>query len=80
MPSCSSVRRWYGPATSVTKYVDRGGVWSKTHDPGSTCRPGPLATTTQSTGARTVSRYGALRSGWSKHANTLGAASMKDMP
>ncbi len=36
--------------------------------------------TTQSRGAVTCTAYGALRSGWSKQANTLGAASMKHMP
>ena len=37
MPSCSSRTRWYGPATSVTKYVESGWVVSSSHSPGATC-------------------------------------------
>ena len=48
--------------------------------PGETCSPGALPTTTQSAGAVTWKVYGALRSGWSKQAKMLGAASMNDMP
>ncbi len=64
----------------MTKYVDSGWVRSNSHEPGSTCSPGALPITTQSVGAVTWNVYGALRSGWSKHAKMLGAASMKDMP
>ncbi len=80
MPSCSSRSTWYGPATRVTKYVDSGWVGANSHVPGSTCSPGALPMTVQSGGAVTWNVYGALRSGWSKHANTEGAASMNDMP
>ena len=73
MPSCSSRITWYGPATRVTKYVDRGGVGAKSQrdvpsppDEGSTA--GALPMTTQSDGAVTCTVYGALRSGWSKQA------------
>ena len=65
---------------SLTKYVDSGWVRSNSHTPFSTCRPGALPMTTQSWGARTCKVYGALRSGWSKQAKIVGAASMKDMP
>ena len=80
MPSCSSRITWYGPATRVTKYVERGWLCSNSQTPFSTCRPGALPITTQSWGARTWKVYGAFRSGWSKHAKIVGAASMKDMP
>ena len=80
MPSCSSRIRWYGPATRVTKYVDSGCVRSNSQTPGSTCSPGALPITIQSSGAVTWKVYGAFRSGWSKQAKMLGAASMKHMP
>ena len=64
----------------VTKYVDSGCVVSSSHVPGSTSSPGALPTTVQPTGAVTWNVYGALRSGWSKQAKIVGAASMNDMP
>ncbi len=64
----------------MTKYVDSGGVVPSSQTPVSTSSAWPLPTTTQSAGAVTWNVYGAFRSGWSKHAKMLGAASMKDMP
>ncbi len=60
--------------------MDSGRVGSNSQTPGSTWSPGALPITTQSVGAVTWKVYGALRSGWSKQAKMLGAASMKDMP
>src|SRR5215217_5492617 len=77
MPSCSSAIRWYGPATRVTKYVDNGRLGSNSQRPGSNSTPGAFAVTDQSSGAVTCRVYEAFRSGWSKHANTDGAALMK---
>jgi len=79
MPSCSWRTTWYGPATRVTKYVDSGCVVASSHTPGSACSAWPLPTTTQSSGARTWKVYGAFRSGWSKQAKMLGAASRNDI-
>src|ERR1044072_8078249 len=72
MPSCSSRRTWYGPATTGPQYVDSGCVRSNSQTPDSGLVPGALPITTQSAGATTWSVYGALRSGWSKHANPVG--------
>ena len=79
MPSCSSRTAWYGPAISVVKYVGSGPVVASCQCPGSTCVAGPLPATVQSSGQRTSSVTGALRSGWSKQANQRGAASRNDI-
>ena len=75
-PACSQVRECQGPAHTTKRYVEIGGV--VVNDLTSPSRPSsrPLATTVHADGASTVSEIGALRSGWSKHANTFCAMSM----
>ncbi len=53
---------------------------SSSHTPGSTSSLGALPITVQPIGAVTWNVYGAFRSGWSKQAKIVGAASMNDMP
>ena len=55
MPSCSSRTTWYGPATSVVKYVASGPVGATRQRPGPSSVAGPLPATSQSAGQRTSS-------------------------
>ena len=79
MPSCSCSSTWYGPATTLTKYVASGRVVASSQRPGSTWVAAALPRTVQSVGVVRWSVYGALRSGWSKQAKIVGAASRKHM-
>jgi hypothetical protein len=54
--------------------VGSGGVSAKTRRSPSRATSGALVTTSQPVGAVTVKRIRALRSGWSKQANTLCAS------
>ena len=80
MPSCSPSTEAHGPAHTVTKYVASAGVVASSVRPGATSRAAPLPSTVHARGAVTATVYGALRSGWSKQANTVGAASRKRWP
>src|SRR3954447_16324250 len=75
-PACSQVRECQGPAQTVKRYVEIGGVVVKSQVSPSCDSSRPLAITDQSDGAVTATDIGALRSGWSKHAKTLRARSM----
>ena len=70
------MRECQGPAQTVKRYVEIGGVVVNGRTPSCSPSARPLATTVHSSGAVTVSVIGALRSGWSKHANTFCARSM----
>ena len=80
MPSCSPVTEAHGPAQTVTKYVASGGVVARVVRPGASRVAPPLPTMLQCSGWLTATVYGALRSGWSKQAKTVGAASRKRCP
>ncbi len=70
------MRECHGPAHTVNRYVEIGGVVVKVQAlPSWDCRR-PLPMTVQSSGACTVTVIGALRSGWSKQANTRCARSI----
>ena len=78
-PRCSSTR-WKGPALTTTTYVDSGGVSGKvqvrTPSAGSPTASGRMFdNTVHASGERTVKRWGALRSGWSKQAHNRRASS-----
>ena len=66
---------WYGPAISAVMYVEMRGVGSKRQ---TSCRRAPgvgeLEITVQPSGAFTVNRNVALRSGCSKQAKTRRAS------
>src|SRR5262245_55206271 len=75
-PACSHVRECHGPAHTVKRYVEIGGVVVKDHVEPSCDSSRPLPSTVHSGGALTVIVIGALRSGWSKQAKTRCARSI----
>ena len=76
-PACSHVTECHGPAQTTNIATGIGGVVANCQQPvvASTVAR-PLASTVHSSGARTVSVTGALRSFWSKQGKTRCAMSM----
>ena len=75
-PACSQVRECQGPPQTVKRYVEIGGVVVNVQVLPSWEASRPLPITVHSSGASTVNVIGALRSGWSKQANTRCARSI----
>jgi hypothetical protein len=78
-PPASRRSSWKGPARTTGLYDDSGGVGGNDQRPppstSSTVSSPQLLSTRHAAGAVTVIRHGALRSGWSKHAQTNRASS-----
>ncbi|WSS06006.1 hypothetical protein OG320_26860 [Microbispora sp. NBC_01189] len=72
-PAWSAVHDAHGPAAIATTYVLIGGVGANLRTPGVLESTGALDRTVQPSGVVTLIWKGALRSGWSKQANTRGA-------
>ena len=70
------MRECHGPAQTVNRYVEIGGVVVNVQVPPSCDSSRPLPITVQPSGATTATDIGAFRSGWSKHAKTFWARSM----